>query len=408
MNGTDEAGILAESALVGERAVAWLRIVVWMLLGVAFSGVEGRGDHSGHHHAWWHSGAIFGWLLFAIAVVWLLRRVKFTPHRARVWPVFFMLVDYGVFLTLQLTTEEPSQPLVTMATLAILVTFSIARFSTAHVVLGAVLASLGFIAEASIRRAASLNESVIVIAAYVCLAIVVGWANRRVHKMFIDVRRRDRLVRLLPTQVADQILALGGRALEPVQREVTILFSDLRDFTTMSQRMEPRAVLETLDEYFERISSVVKAHDGMVNKFLGDGMLAVWGVPHASEDHAVRAVAAALKMLEVLGVLNDERAARGLPALHMGVGVHTGIVAAGMLGGPDQAEYTVIGDAVNLASRIEGLTKKHGVDLLASEATWSRCGDAFSGERVGAELVKGRDEAVTVYRVRAPAIRSAP
>ena len=161
---------------------------------------------------------------------------------------------------------------------------------------------------------------------------------------------------------------------------------------------------------------LVKAHEGIVNKFLGDGMLAVWGVPEVLEDHAGRAVACALDMRLVLSELNEERARRGEAPLRIGVGLHTGMVAAGMLGGAEQHEYTVIGDAVNLASRIEGLTKEHGTDLLVSEATWRRAEGRFVGTRISECTVKGRQEPVVIYRVdaaarpagRAPAPRGLP
>jgi adenylate cyclase len=216
--------------------------------------------------------------------------------------------------------------------------------------------------------------------------------------MFVDVRRRDHLARLLPRQVADRVLAMGGGALAPVSREVTILFSDIRDFTSLSQRMDPARVLEILDGYFARMAEIVKGRGGMVNKFIGDGLLAVWGVPDAQPDHAALAIEAALDMRRAVAELNAARP-EWQPELRIGIGIHTGTVAAGMLGGADQHEYTVIGDAVNLASRVEGLTKKVGTDLLVSEPAWRRVAGRFAGERVGEEAVKGRDEPVVVYRV---------
>jgi adenylate cyclase len=145
---------------------------------------------------------------------------------------------------------------------------------------------------------------------------------------------------------------------------------------------------------------IVQGHEGMVNKFLGDGLLAVWGVPDNQEDHAERALKAALHMREKLVELNAQRTQAGIAPFKIGIGLHTGVVAAGMLGGTTQSEYTVIGDAVNLASRIESLTKEVGVDVLASETTWMQGGRKFRGDRVGAEHVKGRDAAVVVYAVR--------
>jgi adenylate cyclase len=159
-------------------------------------------------------------------------------------------------------------------------------------------------------------------------------------------------------------------------------------------------VLELLDDYFGHMSQVVMAHEGLVNKFLGDGMLACWGVPDHSEDHAERAMRAALDMRSKLVELNAHREREGLPPLRIGIGLHTGVVAAGMLGGAEQHEYTVIGDAVNLASRVEGLTKVLGVDILVSESTWSRGGGRLVGERISEEKVRGRREAVVVYSLK--------
>ena len=187
--------------------------------------------------------------------------------------------------------------------------------------------------------------------------------------------------------------------LAPSQREVTVLFTDIRDFTAMSEQMAPSEVLAFLDRYFGHMSQIVKGHDGIVNKFLGDGMLAVWGAPDSDELHAEKALKAALDMRKKLKEFNQERVHEGKAPIRMGIGIHTGIVAAGMLGGADQHEYTVIGDAVNLASRIEGLTKSLGVDLLVSESTWKQLKAKFEGVRAGEEHVKGRVESVVVYTV---------
>jgi adenylate cyclase len=147
------------------------------------------------------------------------------------------------------------------------------------------------------------------------------------------------------------------------------------------------------------MGQIVRGHEGMLNKFLGDGMLAVWGVPDLQQDHAVRAVRAALDMRKKLVELNEHWVREGRAELRIGIGIHTGMVAAGMLGGADQREYTVIGDAVNLASRIESLTKPLGTDLLVSQATFEKCGGKFEGTRVGEEKVKGRDAGVVVFTI---------
>jgi adenylate cyclase len=174
-----------------------------------------------------------------------------------------------------------------------------------------------------------------------------------------------------------------------------VLFSDIRGFTAMSEHMEPRDVLAMLDDYFGRMSLVVKGHDGVVGKFLGDGMLAFWGTPDRVSDHAARAVKAARDMRRVVAELNVERERDGLAPIAIGIGVHTGKVAAGMLGGNLQSEYTIIGDAVNVASRIEGLTKDHKLDLLISETTRAAVGDGL--REVAKAQIRGRAEPVVLY-----------
>jgi adenylate cyclase len=193
------------------------------------------------------------------------------------------------------------------------------------------------------------------------------------------------------------VIAQGPDALAPVEREVTVLFSDIRGFTGMSEGKGPREVLRFLDDYFGRMSQIVKGHDGVVGKFLGDGMLAFWGVPDRVPDHALRATRAARDMRRAVKELNHHFERVGEAPIKIGIGIHTGPVAAGMLGGALQAEYTVIGDAVNVASRIEGLTKDHGVDVLISETTWAQLGDTVRSRRLAEGAIRGRKEPVVLY-----------
>jgi adenylate cyclase len=196
--------------------------------------------------------------------------------------------------------------------------------------------------------------------------------------------------------------------LRPTRREVTVLFVDIRDFTTYSESRAPEEVLHFLDDYFGRMTQLVQGHDGSVNKFIGDGLMALWGAPEALADHAVHAVKAALDMHKVMAEINEHRATAGEAPLRIGVGVHTGPVAAGMLGSTSQAEYSVIGDTVNLASRIEGLTKEYGSGVLVSEATWNLLRGRFPGERVGEVTVKGRRAPVVIYALTAGTQGSEP
>jgi adenylate cyclase len=295
-------------------------------------------------------------------------------------------------------------PQMLATTCAVIIAFSVARYSWLHVVLSTVMSSVTFTTVCVLLDSFSFSRVSFVLGCYISLGLLIGWANTAVSSMFLGLRRRDNLSRFLPRQVVERVLHTGDGTLEPVQREVTILFSDIRDFTSLSESLPPREVLALLDDYFGHMGQIVMGHGGMVNKFLGDGMMACWGVPDGDAKHAVHAMQAALDMRTKLEELNAWREQRGEPRLRIGIGLHTGVVAAGMLGGAEQHEYTVIGDAVNLASRVEGLTKELGVDILVSESTWRAGEGRFLGERISEEKVKGRRESVVVYSLtgRAP------
>lgn len=183
-------------------------------------------------------------------------------------------------------------------------------------------------------------------------------------------------------------------------RELTILFCDLRDFTRTAERLVPEQLREVVNLFFSRMSAVVARHGGTLDKYIGDAVMAFWGAPLAAPDHAARAVRAALDMAGELDGLNADLRHRGLPEVQMGIGLNTGLVCVGDLGSDTRRNYSVIGDAVNLAARIEPLTRQFDVPVLVGEATWKAAHDATADlpwRVVGLVPVKGRDEPVTVY-----------
>ncbi len=202
---------------------------------------------------------------------------------------------------------------------------------------------------------------------------------------------------------ADRARALArdgaGQAMAADNRELTVLFCDLRGFTSLSEGLAPDALRELLNLYFSRATEVIHAHGGTLDKFIGDAVMAFWGAPQAQPDHARRAVEAALALAASLPALNVELAARGLPTLRLGVGLATGVACVGDLGSRLRRSYTAVGDTVNLAARLEALTRELGVDVLVADSARAACGELPGVRWVerGQHAVRGRRRAVTLF-----------
>ncbi len=188
-------------------------------------------------------------------------------------------------------------------------------------------------------------------------------------------------------------LKLGGE-----RRRVTLFFSDLAGFTSLSERLSPEEVVGLLNDYLSRMTDIILDEEGTVDKFEGDAIMAFWGAPLPQEDQALRACRAALRQQAALGELNQRFADLGLPLLAMRIGLHSGDAVVGNLGSQKRFDYTVIGDTVNLASRLEGLNKFYGTFILASETTVAACGDGVEFREVDWVAVKGKETAVTVFQ----------
>ncbi len=213
-------------------------------------------------------------------------------------------------------------------------------------------------------------------------------------------RVRDLLGKVVSPEIASQLLrseaALGGE-----EREVTILFCDLRNFTGLSEKLPPQEVLALLNRYLDRMSAIIEAHQGVIDKYIGDAIMALFGAPVADAGAADHALAAAAAMDAALNALNAELAAENRPQLEAGIGINTAAVVAGNMGSRRRLNYTVIGDGVNVAARLEALTKDPGyrTRVLVSESTVKAARQTHRLKPLGSVLIRGRAEHVKVFAI---------
>jgi adenylate cyclase len=228
-------------------------------------------------------------------------------------------------------------------------------------------------------------------------------ANKSIGTMLIldDITREKRIKstmsRYMSKEVADQLLEAGETLLGGKDQRVSILFSDIRNFTHVSEAIGARETVTMLNEYFAEMVDVVFRYGGILDKYIGDAIMALFGSPFARPDDADNAVAVANDMLVTLRALNQRRQETGRAPIDIGVGIATGQVVAGSIGSPKRMEYTAIGDSVNLASRLEGATKVYGVKILLSDSTAHDLQRPARLREIDLMRVKGKDQPVAIY-----------
>jgi adenylate cyclase len=232
---------------------------------------------------------------------------------------------------------------------------------------------------------------------------------RLAKKIELEAHTRAQFQRLVSPSLVDKIVS-GELRLEQggELREVTMLFADIRGFTSMSERTAPEEMVRTLNAYFERMVDSLFEYGGTLDKYVGDEIIGLFGAPVSLPDAPLRAVRCALDMLERLSAFNVERASRGESAIEIGIGLNTGHVVAGAIGSPQTLQYTVIGDAVNTAARLCSVARAG--EVIISSMTYEKCGSSFDIEKRAPVKVKGKADPLPIYRVlslrRAAARRS--
>ncbi len=233
------------------------------------------------------------------------------------------------------------------------------------------------------------------------LMVVTLYALNMSYGYFVETRAKrqitSRFGQYVPPEIADEMSRDPERvSMESESRELTVLFSDVRSFTSISEGLEPRELSRLLNAYLTPMTQVIFGHRGTIDKYMGDAIMAFWGAPLGDKDHARNAVLAGLEMQVTLKALEAEFRSNGWPPLAMGVGVNSGRMSVGNMGSAVRLAYTVMGDAVNLASRLEGLTKKYGVTMIVGEETRKAVPDLVVRE-LDRVRVKGKDEPETIF-----------
>jgi adenylate cyclase len=232
--------------------------------------------------------------------------------------------------------------------------------------------------------------------------MVFCYLSMSTYKVTVEEREKKRIKatfsRYVSANLVEELLnreiKLGGE-----KKEISVLFSDIRGFTSMSEKMQPEEVVGILNEYLTEMTDIIFKNNGTLDKFIGDAVMGLFGTPAYFPDHAMRAVRTAVMMQRKLTELNERWAGQGRQTLKIGVGINTGNVIAGNMGSLKRMEYTVIGDAVNLASRLESLNKELGTEIIISSSTYEQVKDHVKVKKFTDIKVKGKEELLTVYAV---------
>ncbi|HEU0220518.1 MAG TPA: GAF domain-containing protein [Gallionella sp.] len=229
--------------------------------------------------------------------------------------------------------------------------------------------------------------------------------QKRIGSMFViedissEKRLKSTMARYMDPGIADRMVAAGAEVLGGKNVECTVLFSDIRGFTTLTEQLGAQGTVALLNEYFTLMVECIQREEGMLDKFIGDAIMAAFGIPEGHADDADRAVRAAIAMIRTLGEWNRQRQAEGKLPVNIGVGMNTDTVVSGNIGSKKRMDFTIIGDGVNLASRLESACKQYGTHILVSESTYKRLRGTYQARELDLVVVKGKTQPVAIYEI---------
>ncbi len=222
--------------------------------------------------------------------------------------------------------------------------------------------------------------------------------NLMIKSMHDNQSIKESFGKYVSTEIRDEIVA-GNTFLEGEMKRATLLFSDLRNFTTLVEQNHPRHVVTIMNQYFNEMTIAIKANRGLILQYVGDEIEAVFGAPVSFDDHPDMAVKAALEMRQRLEALNNEFKKQGFQPLSHGIGIHSGAVLAGNIGSEERMSYSLVGDTVNSASRIEGLTKEYGCDTIISQTTFNLLTESYDTKPLDRVKVKGKENEIIIHQL---------
>ncbi|MBW3005150.1 adenylate/guanylate cyclase domain-containing protein [Candidatus Woesearchaeota archaeon] len=239
---------------------------------------------------------------------------------------------------------------------------------------------------------------------FVPLAIVSTYTFEVVYLYSAEKKEREKTMgafsKYVSPAVVDELmkdpekLKLGG-----ARKEITVFFSDIRGFTTISEKLSPEKLVHILNEYLTAMTDIVMKHEGVVDKYIGDAIMAFWGAPMKQPDHAEMACSTSVDMIKKLSELRKKWAAEKFPEINIGIGLNTGFAVIGNMGSYERFDYTAMGDTINLGSRLEGLTKSYGVQIIVSESTKKAVKNKFIFRKLDLVRVKGKNKPITIYEL---------